>query len=74
MSNCKTINIGTPPKLMSIKAAMKYLGVSRYFIESGIKNGTVPFIRSGCKYYIAVDVLMDSIKAASEEKKPEINA
>lgn len=62
MSNYKSIDFGAPPKLMPIKAAAEYLGVTSYFLRTGIKSGTVPFIRSGCKYYIAVDVLMDSLK------------
>ena len=62
MMNYTSLNIGAPPKLMPIKAAAEYLGVTNYFLRIGIKNGTVPFIRSGCKYYIAVDVLMDSLK------------
>lgn len=62
MNNTNLIDIGSPPKLMSIKAASKYLGVSVYCLRQGVQNGTIPFIRSGNKYYIAVDVLMDSLK------------
>lgn len=62
MMNYTSLNIGTPPKLIPIKAAAEYLGVTNYFLRTGIKNGTVLFIRSGCKYYIAVDVLIDSLK------------
>lgn len=49
-------------RLMPIKAAAEYLGVSQYFLRQGIKNDTVPHIRSGNKFYIAVDVLMDTLR------------
>ena len=47
---------------MPIKAAAEYLGVSQYFLRQGIKNDTVPHIRSGNKFYIAVDILMDTLR------------
>lgn len=62
MSNYKTINIDKSPKLMPIKMAAEYLGVTNYFLRKGVKNETIPFIRSGCKYYIAVDILMDRLR------------
>lgn len=50
------------PKLMSIKKTSEYLGVTDYFLRQGIKNGTIPFTRSGCKYYIIVDALIERLK------------
>lgn len=70
MNECKTLNIEVSPKLMSIKSAARYLGVTDYFLRTGVKNGTVPFVRSGCKYYIAVDVLMESLR----QQKQNMNA
>ena len=58
----KIIDISSSPKLMSIKNAAAYLGVSEYFLRCGVKNNTIPFIRSGCKYYIAVDLLMENLR------------
>lgn len=65
MSNYKTLDVNKSPKLMPIKAAAEYLGVTDYFLRKGVKDGTIPFIRSGCKYYIAVDILMDYLRQSN---------
>ncbi len=65
MNDCKNADIGRPPKLMPIKAAAKYLGVTDYFLRKGVRDSTVPFVRSGNKYYIAVDVIMESLRQQS---------
>lgn len=59
----KIVNI-TPPRLMSLKKAAEYFGVSEYFLRQGVKNGTIPFIRSGTKYYISVDAMMERIESS----------
>lgn len=60
------INIESPPKMMSIKKASEYLGVSEYGLRKGIKDGSIPFMRSGAKYYVAVDALLERIKSNSD--------
>lgn len=63
MENNNIINI-TPPRLMSLKKASEYFGVSDYFLRQGVKNGSIPYIRSGAKYYISVDALTEKIKSS----------
>lgn len=63
MENNNIINI-TPPRLMSIIRASEYFGVSKYFLRQEIKNGSIPYIRSGTKYYISVDALTEKIKSS----------
>lgn len=55
------IDFNNPPKMMPIKEAARYLGVSEYFLRQGVKDNTVPNIKSGTKYYIAVDTFLERI-------------
>lgn len=62
----KVVSINSPPKLMGIKPCSAYLGMSEYALRKGIRNGTIPYFRSGSKYYIAVDVLLERLKERPE--------
>ena len=50
---------------MSIKEACIYTGLSTCFLRNGVKDGTVPAIRSGAKYLINVPRLLEKLDAES---------
>ena len=56
----------TPYK--SIKNAAAATGCSQYFIRNGIKNGTVPHIRSGNKYLINVPLWIEQLNEQSRKE------
>lgn len=54
---------GTP--FQKIQEAAKTTGLSTYFLRRGVKNGTVPHIKSGTVYLINVPVLLRKLGAES---------
>ena len=52
---------------MKIKDACAVIGVSTYFLRQGIRNGTIPFIRSGQTVYINVPELIRMLDEQSRE-------
>ncbi len=54
-------NMSTP--FQTIAAASRTTGLSQYFIRAGCKNGTVPCIKSGQKYFVNVPQLLETLNA-----------
>jgi len=50
----------------SVKETCRSLGVSQFYLRNGIKDGTVPHIRSGNKILINVPKLLDALNRESE--------
>ena len=44
---------------LNIKEASHATGLSQYFLREGCKNGTVPHIKSGRKYMININQLLE---------------
>ena len=53
--------------LMNIKDSAAYSGCSEYYIRNGIKNGTIPHIRSGNKYLINVPLWIEQLNEQSRK-------
>lgn len=50
----------------SISEAVANTGLSAYYLRNGIKNGTVPHVRSGNKYFVNVPRLLRELGAETE--------
>ncbi len=50
---------------MKINDACKHTGLSKYYLRTGCKNGTIPHIKSGDVYYINIPELMRQLNAGS---------
>lgn len=54
--------ISSSVRLMTIKEVAKFFNLSDYAIRNGVKNGEIPHVRLGGKYYISVDDFLKKIK------------
>lgn len=52
---------GGMPPFQKIPQAVKTTGLSAYFLRKGVRNGTIPHIKSGPTYYINVPALLDRL-------------
>lgn len=48
-----------------ISEASELFGLSQHFLRNGIKAGTIPHIKSGCKYYINVPLFIEQLNQQS---------
>lgn len=48
---------------MTINEAARVTGLSQYYLRRGVRDGTVPYIRSGTKYLINLPRLLEQIDA-----------
>lgn len=57
----------------TISDAARITGLSQYYLRQGVRNGTVPHIRSGTKYLINLPRLLETLDAlpAKEEETDE---
>lgn len=46
---------------MTIPAASKTTGLSKYYLREGCKAGTIPHVMSGTTYYINVPALLKQL-------------
>lgn len=51
--------------------ASETTGISQYYLRKGIKNGTIPFVRTGNKYLINVPALLEQMNRQSEAAMTE---
>lgn len=51
----------TPPPFMSVPDASKYTGLSRCFLRDGCKNGSIPHIKTGNKFYINIPLMLEEM-------------
>ena len=51
------------PPFQSITDTVKTTGLSAYYLRRGIKDGSVPCVKSGAKYLINVPRLLESLDA-----------
>ena len=58
----------TEPVFAKIADAAKRTGVSMFSIRQGIKNGTVPYVRSGRKYLINVPAFRQMLDQESKSR------
>ena len=56
---------------MTISETAAATGLSKYYLRSGIKNGTVPYIPSGNRYLVNVPALLEQLN--NESRKGAIN-
>ena len=52
-----------------IRDAVKTTGLSAYFLRNGIKDGSVPFVKSGTKYLINIPALLKKLGVDDQTKK-----
>ena len=50
-----------------IPDACRTTGLSQFFLRNGIKNGTVPHVRSGQTYYVNIPALLRQLGAEGAE-------
>lgn len=48
---------------LPIVEAAKVTGLSQFYLRTGCKNGTVPHIKAGKKYFIDVERLLQTLRA-----------
>ncbi len=53
---------------VSISSAARITGLSQYYLRQGVRNGTVPHIRSGTKYLINLPRLLKTLDALPMEE------
>ena len=63
MTTRHTININPP--FQSVYDTVKTTGLSRYYLQAGIKDGSVPYIRSGRRILVNVPMLLDRLNDES---------
>lgn len=51
----------TGKPFLSIREACAATGLSQFYLRSGCKNGTVPYVMSGNKYLINVPALLNHL-------------
>lgn len=59
----RSVNLSAP--YQSIVNTSTITGLSQHFIRQGIKDGTIPFIRSGTMYFVNVAGLLNKLDAES---------
>lgn len=52
--------IKTPFK--KIPEACRVTGLSQYFLRRGVRNGTIPHVKSGSTYYVDVPALLEKLR------------
>ena len=57
----------TDKQFLTITETVMETGFSKRFIRAGIKNGTVPFIKSGNRFLINVPRLLEKLDNQSRE-------
>ncbi len=50
---------------MSIKEACTFTGLSQAYLRKGVKDGSIPSLKSGVKYLINVPLLLEKLNHAS---------
>ena len=57
--------VSPPPAtpFQSVTDAARTTGLSTFFLRQGLKNGTVPHIKSGNKYLINIPRLLEALNA-----------
>lgn len=55
------------PKLLPIKGAAEATGLSPSFFRKGIKDGKIPYIKSGNKFYIHMPRLVAMLDDMTDE-------
>ncbi len=55
------------PIFYSIAETSKITGLSQYFLRTGCKNGTIPCVMSGTKYYINYPALLHLLDVNNED-------
>ena len=63
--------IGTP--FQKIPEAAKTTGLSTYFLRRGIRDGTVPHIKSGTVYLVNVPALLRRLDVESTAQDRAVN-
>lgn len=51
------------PPYQGIHAASRTTGLAQSYLRAGCRAGTIPYIRSGGKYYICVPELLEQLAA-----------
>lgn len=54
--------------MLGIKEASQKLGISTSYLKKGIKENTIPYIKSGKKYYILCDSLMKQLEEEAQNR------
>ncbi|MCD7770408.1 MAG: excisionase family DNA-binding protein [Oscillospiraceae bacterium] len=54
---------------LSIQETARITGLSQYYLRQGVRNGTVPHIRSGTKYLINLRRLLKTLDALPMEEE-----
>ena len=45
-----------------IPEACRVTGLSQYFLRQGVRNGTIPHVKSGSTYYVDVPALLEKLR------------
>lgn len=62
MANTKT----TP--FLTIKDACTVTGLSQHFLRQGVRDGSIPHIKSGTVYYINLPALLEKLGVPSQSQ------
>lgn len=54
------------PKLLTLKEAARYSGISEYYLRKTVKQHKVASVRAGAKYLVDADALDELIKAGAQ--------
>ena len=54
---------------LSIPDANTATGLSAFYLRSGCKDGTIPYIRSGKKYMIDMEAFLEQLHIKAAHKK-----
>ena len=57
----------------TIEQASKYTGLAQSYIRAGVKNGTIPHIKSGRKYLVNMLRFLEMIEATENTTGGEID-
>ena len=64
-TNRKPTEATAVPYTLPMKEAAAFTHMSVHFIRKGVKDGTIKHFRSGCKVYVHIPALLETLDALS---------
>jgi excisionase family DNA binding protein len=58
---------------MTINQAAETTGLSRYYLRNGCRNGSIPHVKSGEKFFINVPLLLRQLGVPESDTNAEVS-
>jgi excisionase family DNA binding protein len=58
---------------MTINQAAETTGLSRYYLRTGCRNGSIPHVKSGEKFFINVPLLLRQLGVPESDTNAEVS-